>query len=157
MIASNFLFNFMPKELLYVKNNSSECELKLDATLCMPCTYYANMWQKPLACYVRRTHWCFNEALLHEDIRGSDCINPHILNIGPRWRRLVGFMSNPLYLQGKSPPYTCWIGGWAGPRASLNNVEKRKISYSCHISNPYSSVMQPMASHCADWAIPAPQ
>jgi hypothetical protein len=31
MIASNFLFNFIPKELLYVKNNSSKYELKLSA------------------------------------------------------------------------------------------------------------------------------
>jgi hypothetical protein len=32
MIASNFLFNFIPKELHYVKNNSSKHELKLSAT-----------------------------------------------------------------------------------------------------------------------------
>jgi hypothetical protein len=32
MIAGNFLFNFIPKELLYVKNNSSKYELKLSAT-----------------------------------------------------------------------------------------------------------------------------
>jgi hypothetical protein len=31
MIASNFLFNFIPKELLYVKNNSSKHKLKLSA------------------------------------------------------------------------------------------------------------------------------
>jgi hypothetical protein len=43
MIASNFLFNFMPKELLYVKNNSSKYELKLSTTLHVPRTYYADM------------------------------------------------------------------------------------------------------------------
>jgi hypothetical protein len=31
MMAGNFLFNFIPKELLYVKNNSSKYELKLSA------------------------------------------------------------------------------------------------------------------------------
>jgi hypothetical protein len=31
MIAGNFLFNFIPKELLYAKNNSSKYELKLSA------------------------------------------------------------------------------------------------------------------------------
>jgi hypothetical protein len=36
MIACNFLFNFIPKELLYVKNNSSKYELNLTAALCMP-------------------------------------------------------------------------------------------------------------------------
>jgi hypothetical protein len=35
MIASNFLFNFIPKELLYVKNNSSKYELKLSAARCV--------------------------------------------------------------------------------------------------------------------------
>jgi hypothetical protein len=35
MIAGNFLFNFIPKELLYVKNNSSKYELKLSAARCV--------------------------------------------------------------------------------------------------------------------------
>jgi hypothetical protein len=37
-IAGNFLFNFIPKELLYVKNNSSKYELKLSAAQCVPGT-----------------------------------------------------------------------------------------------------------------------
>jgi hypothetical protein len=43
MIASNFFFNFIPKELLHMKNNSSKYELKLSATLRMPCTYYTDV------------------------------------------------------------------------------------------------------------------
>jgi hypothetical protein len=35
MIAGNFLFNFIPKELLYVKNNSFKYELKLSAARCV--------------------------------------------------------------------------------------------------------------------------
>jgi hypothetical protein len=35
MIACNFLFNFVPKELFYVKNNSSKYKLKLSAALCV--------------------------------------------------------------------------------------------------------------------------
>jgi hypothetical protein len=35
MIAGNFLFNFIPKELLYDKNNSSKYELKLSAARCV--------------------------------------------------------------------------------------------------------------------------
>jgi hypothetical protein len=31
MIACNFLFNFIPKELFYMKNNSSNYELKTGA------------------------------------------------------------------------------------------------------------------------------
>jgi hypothetical protein len=33
MIICNLLFNFIPKELFYVKNNSSKYELKPGATL----------------------------------------------------------------------------------------------------------------------------
>jgi hypothetical protein len=43
IIASNFLFNFIPKELLYMKNNSSKYELKLGATLRVPRTHYTDM------------------------------------------------------------------------------------------------------------------
>jgi hypothetical protein len=30
-------------------------------------------------------------------------------------------------LSGKDPPGTHWIGGWVGPRASLDDMEKRKF------------------------------
>jgi hypothetical protein len=43
MIASNFLFNIIPKELLYVKNNSSKYERKLSIILRVPHTYYTDM------------------------------------------------------------------------------------------------------------------
>jgi hypothetical protein len=38
MIASNFLLNFISKELFYVKNSSSKYELKLGAALHVPGT-----------------------------------------------------------------------------------------------------------------------
>jgi hypothetical protein len=38
-------------------------------------------------------------------------------------------------------------GGWMGPRASLDAVEKRKISYPCQELNSSSSAIQP-AAHC---------
>jgi predicted DNA-binding ribbon-helix-helix protein len=41
MTARNFLFNFIPKELLYMKNNSSKYELNLSAALRVPCTDYS--------------------------------------------------------------------------------------------------------------------
>jgi hypothetical protein len=40
--------------------------------------------------------------------------------------------SQPLDRQG--------IGGWVGPRAGLNSMEKRKISCPCQESNPRRSV-----------------
>jgi hypothetical protein len=43
MIACNFLFNFVPKELLYVKNNSSKYKLNLSAALGVPGTAYGSV------------------------------------------------------------------------------------------------------------------
>jgi hypothetical protein len=36
MIACDFIFNFTPKELLYMKNNSSKYELKCSTALHLP-------------------------------------------------------------------------------------------------------------------------
>jgi hypothetical protein len=37
---------------------------------------------------------------------------------------------------GKDPPGTHWVGGWVGPTASLNAVERRKISCPCREWDP---------------------
>jgi hypothetical protein len=42
---------------------------------------------------------------------------------------------------------THWIRGWVGSRASLDAVEKRKISCPCQELNPNFSAIQPIA-HC---------
>jgi hypothetical protein len=42
----------------------------------------------------------------------------------------------------KKPLGTHWIGGWLGPRAGLDPVEKRKISFLCRESNLNSSAVQ---------------
>jgi hypothetical protein len=44
-----------------------------------------------------------NEALRHEDVWGSGCIDPHFLDLGTSWRWVVSFMPLPLY-PGKEPP-----------------------------------------------------
>jgi hypothetical protein len=36
---------------------------------------------------------------------GSGGIDPHILDLGTRWRCMVSFTPRPLYLQGKNPWY----------------------------------------------------
>jgi hypothetical protein len=38
MIACNFHFNFIPEELVYMKNSSTKYELKCSAAVCVPGT-----------------------------------------------------------------------------------------------------------------------
>jgi len=54
---------------------------------------------------------------------------------------------------GKEPPGTHWIGGWVGPRAVLDAVEKRKIPSPRRESNPDHPIVQPVASPYTDWTI----
>jgi hypothetical protein len=56
---------------------------------------------------------------------------------------------------GERATGTHWIGGWVGPRAGLDKVEKRKFLPVLE-SNSDPSVIQPVASRYTDWAIPAP-
>jgi hypothetical protein len=44
-----------------------------------------------------------NQSLRHEDVWGSECIDPRILDLGTSWTRVVSFTPRPLYPQGKSP------------------------------------------------------
>jgi hypothetical protein len=57
---------------------------------------------------------------------------------------VVSFTPTPFYPLERAPG-THWIGGWVGPRAGLNAEDWN--------SDP--SVVQPLASRCTDWAIPA--
>jgi hypothetical protein len=56
---------------------------------------------------------------------GNGCIDPHLLDLGTSWRWVVSFTPLPLY--PGVPPGTHLIGGWVDPRASLDNVKKRKF------------------------------
>jgi hypothetical protein len=40
--------------------------------------------------------------------------------------------SSGYFTPRKRASSTCWIGDWIGPRAGLDAVVKRKISFSCH-------------------------
>jgi hypothetical protein len=68
---------------------------------------------------------------------GSGCIDPHFLDLGTSWRWVVNLTPLPLY-PGERAPGTHWIGGWMDLRADLDN-----------------SVVQPVASHYTNYAIPA--
>jgi hypothetical protein len=67
-----------------------------------------------------------NLALRHEGVWGSWCIDPHFLDLSTSWRWMVSFTPLPLYPSERAPG-THWIGGWVGPRAGLDYVEKRKF------------------------------
>jgi hypothetical protein len=56
-------------------------------------------------------------------------------------------------LPRKEPPGTHWMGGWVGPRASLDDVEK--IYDPTGTRTPDPSIVQPVASR-TDYANPVP-
>jgi hypothetical protein len=49
---------------------------------------------------------------------------------------------------------THWIGGWVGPSAGLDAVEKRKIPQT--LPGLEAPIIQPVAQRYTDWAIRAP-
>jgi len=55
--------------------------------------------------------------------------DPWIHMLGTRWRQVVSFMLLLLYLWVGRVCGSCWIGGWQGPRPSLNMVAKRRSSF----------------------------
>jgi hypothetical protein len=59
------------------------------------------------------------------------------------------------FTPGETTPGTHWIGGWVDPRASLDDVEKRKF-LTLPDSNSDPSVVHPIASCYTDYAIPVP-
>jgi hypothetical protein len=58
------------------------------------------------------------------------------------------------FTPGERAPVTLCIGGWVGPRAGLDDMEKRKF-FPYWDSNSDSLVVQPVASRYTYWAIPA--
>jgi hypothetical protein len=57
---------------------------------------------------------------------GSGCIAPNFLDLGTSWRWVFSFMPQSLYPRERTPSTHC-IGGSVGPRAGLNDMEKRKF------------------------------
>jgi hypothetical protein len=58
------------------------------------------------------------------------------------------------FIHGGKSPSTNWIGGWVGPRASLDNM-RRENSWPYWDSELDPLVIQLIASHYTDCAIPA--
>jgi hypothetical protein len=58
---------------------------------------------------------------VHEGVWGSRCIDPHFLDLGTSWGEWSA--SRP----AERDPDIHWTGGWVGPRAGLDDLEKRKF------------------------------
>jgi hypothetical protein len=86
---------------------------------------------------------------------GTGCIDPHFLDLGTSWRWVVSFPPLPLYPRERAPG-THFIGGWADPRAGLDDMEQWKFFTLPGLELPPPMDVQPVASLYTDWAIPAP-
>jgi hypothetical protein len=58
-----------------------------------------------------------------------------ILNLSLSWRWVVSITPRRIYPEERDPD-TQWLGRWMGPRAGLDAVKKRKVSFPCWESNP---------------------
>lgn len=126
-----------------------------------------NIWKHNVAFYfmtLRGYHWSGKTSCLHDQVwhvngsikgkvvpvhtmkiyKGSKGSAPLILNLGTTRTRAVNFTPWPIYPRGKNAS-THWIGGWVGHSASLNVLDKRKISWPSQDSNPRLS--SPQLSH----------
>jgi hypothetical protein len=56
---------------------------------------------------------------------------------------------------GKEPLVPYGLRGWVGPRAILDAAMKRNIPSPRLESNPWTLIVQPVASRYSDWAYPA--
>jgi hypothetical protein len=94
-----------------------------------------------------------NWALRHEGVWRNGCIDPHFLDLGSSWKRVVTFTPRPLYPLGKNPGTHC-IWGRVGSRVGLNDVKKILDPIGTRTEIP--SAVQLEASSYTDSVIPAP-
>jgi hypothetical protein len=79
-----------------------------------------------------------------------------ILEFGTSWRWIISLATRPKYLPGEigtTPTGIHWIGGWVGPRAGLEVVEKRKLLFLLGFE---PRKLQSIARRFTEWAIPTP-
>jgi hypothetical protein len=89
---------------------------------CRACRYLA----KCIQLWGDRSNLGYNGKRKKVTLSLGGWIDRHFLDLGTSWSSLVSFTSRPLY-PWEEAPGTPWIGGWVGPTAGLNDVEKRKF------------------------------
>jgi hypothetical protein len=67
---------------------------------------------------------------------------------------MASFTPRPLY-PGERAHVARWIGGWVGPKAGLDDVERRKTFPLPGLRNSDPSAVHPEASRYTDCATPA--
>jgi hypothetical protein len=67
-----------------------------------------------------------NEALHHEDVWGSGCIDPRTLDLDTSWESVVKFMRRSLYPRGKNPLYPL-DARLSGPQSRSGRRRKEDI------------------------------
>jgi hypothetical protein len=87
---------------------------------------------------------------------GSGCIDPHFLDLGTSWRRVVNFTPRPLYPQEKNLRYPL-DRRLGGPQSRSGRFGEEKILDPTGTRTPDTSVVQPAARYYTDYAIPAPK
>jgi hypothetical protein len=69
-----------------------------------------------------------NQALRHEGIWGSGCIDPYFFTSA---LAVVEWSAScpGRFIPEERTPAAHWMGGWVGPSAGLEDVEKRKFLF----------------------------
>jgi len=80
----------------------------------------------------------------HEGIWEEQRYTPLILSLNARQRSVTNFIQH-------SSPQSHWMGGWAGPRACLDALEKRNLS--CPYQELKSRSSKPQPIHCTNYGI----
>jgi hypothetical protein len=77
-------------------------------------------------------------------------------NLGTRWGWVVSVTPQPRFTPGEKTPGTHWIGGWVGPRTSLDAGARRKILCPWRRSSLDHLIVQPILRRYTAWATAAP-
>jgi hypothetical protein len=84
----------------------------------------------------------------------SGCIDPHFLDLGTSWRRVLSFTPRPLCPQGKIPRYPL-DRRLGGPQSRSGWLWEKKILDPSRTRNSDRSVVQPIAIRYTDCATAA--
>jgi hypothetical protein len=94
-----------------------------------------------------------NWALRHEGVRGSECIDPHFLDLGTSWMWVISLTLLPLYPRERAPrTHRIWIGWTPEP---VWTTWRNENCCPHRDSNSDPLVVQLVASRYTDYAIPA--